>query len=326
MYNMLDHQTKPSTSPAVPVPPAPPPRRSTAEVQKQSWLSASGGGGNKSNGFIVYLSNIPEKATSANLLGALRKLLGPFRPRNLLKIIYGSCKVVLEDKLTRDRLLKEPFDIFGTIIKTSLEPTNPGEAWPSVYIGGLPPQTTVGQLLGAIRKTIGEFQASNKLVISNGFSMIRFKTEQQQMSLLTSGLSICQVPVMLSKHPFPGFGSGFGMNTGFGQYGQQGSLFMQRRRVGAGFNGQGGGFNGQGVVFNGQGQIPPPPPPPPIGFSGPQQVPSMSVDVLELINNRLKSRVRYLEEQIAMYEERFAKMQAPAPGAVGVGAYDPNLW
>jgi len=302
MYNMLD------PNPSVPVSAAPPANWAPVNGAKQSWLAAGGGGGggeNKSEGFIVYLSNIPEKAQSANLLGALRKLLGPFRPRNLLRIHYGSCKVVLEDKEIRDRLLNEPFDIFGTIIKATLEPPNPGEAWPSVYIAGLPPQTTVGQLLGAIRKTIGEFQASNKLVITNGCSMIRFKTEQQQMSLLTTGLSICSVPVLLSKHPFPGVGPVFGPGGQFGQ--QQGSMFTPGRSFGAGFNGQG-------------------PPAIPIGFNWQEQAPPpMSVDALELVNKRLKSRVRYLEEQIAMYEERFAKLQAPIPGASGLGAYNPQM-
>jgi len=319
---MLDYQPAPPTNPKVPVNSNPnnspkfnlfiKPENNWTQVDevKQNWFQpvAGGGGTKQSEGFIAYLSNIPEKAQSANLLGALRKLLGPFRPRNLLKINCGTCKVILEDKETRDRLLTEPFDIFGTIIKVSLEPTMPGEAWPSVYIGGLPPQTTVGQLLGAIRKTIGEFQASNKLVITNGFSMIRFKTEEQQMRLLCSGLAICSVPVMLSKHPFPGVGPGLGMNRGLGQFIPPGGPFMQRGRVGG--------------VFNGQVQAPVMP----VGFNVQEQATPMSVDALELINKRLRSRARYLEEQIAMYEERFAKLQAPVAAAPGFGAYNVSMW
>jgi len=307
---MLHYQRASPKSPTLPVSVIPPANLTRVNGAKQSWLAA-GRGGNKNEGFTVYLSNIPEKAQSANLLGALRKLLGPFRPRNLLRILYGTCKVVLEDKETRDRLLKEPFDIFGTIIKATLEPPNPGEAWPSVYISGLPPQTTVGQLLGAIRKTIGEFQASNKLIITNGCAMIRFKTEQQQVSLLTAGLSICSIPVVLSKHPFPSVGSVLGacvgMKRGFGQFLQQHGGLISGRSLSAGFNGQGA----QAMH---------------IGFLGQEQPTlSMSVDALELINKRLRSRVRYLETQIAMYEERFAKLQVPIPGAAWVNVYNPQI-
>jgi len=310
---MLDHQRASPENPTVPVGVIPPGNLTKVNVAKQSWLAAGGGGGggNKNDGFTVYLSNIPEKAQSANLLGALRKLLGPFRPRNLLRINYGTCKVVLEDKQTRDKLLKQPFDIFGTIIKATLEPPNPGEAWPSVYIAGLPPQTTVGQLLGAVRKTIGNFQASNKLVIANGCSMIRFKTEQQQMCLLTAGLSICSIPVVLSKHPFPSVGSVLGtcvgLKRGFGQFLHHQGGLMSGGSLSAGFNGQGA----QAMH---------------IGFLRQEQpILSMSVDALELINKRLKSRVRYLEEQIAMYEERFAKLQAPIPGTAWVDVYNPQI-
>jgi len=311
---MLDHQRAAPKNPTVPVSVIPPGNLTQVNGAKQSWLAARGGGrggGNKIDGFTVYLSNIPEKAQSANLLGALRKLLGPFRPRNLLRIHYGICKVVLEDKKTRDRLLNEPFDIFGTIIKTTLEPPNPGEAWPSVYIAGLPPQTTVGQLLGAIRKTIGEFQASNKLVITNGCAMIRFKNEQQQMSLLTAGLSICSIPVLLSKHPFSRVGSVLdacdGLKRGFGQFLHHPGGLMSGRSLSAGFNGQGAQAMHIGVLRQEQPLL------------------SMSVDALELINKRLKSRVRYLEQQIAMYEDRFAKLQAPIPGAAWVDVYNPQI-
>lgn len=299
----------------------------------------------QSEAYEVYLSNIPENARLPHVMGSLRKLLGAFRAVNLVKLVYGSCKVVFEKKENRDKLLTEPFDVFGTPIKASLTPPNPGETWPTVHMQGLPHHTTVKQLLGAIKKQIGQFQATNKLSIVNGYSKVVFKDEAMQQSLLSKGLSICSVPIHLSKS-LPGVGA----KRGFGQFGQQIDPFMKRRRLGEGLGGSMGGIMGGGMVggmggglgvgLGGGlgsgvgglgGGISPAITGKPVPTANPQEpaVPR-TVEALQMDNARLSLHVRYLEEQVAMFEQFFAtRTRNPTPAASAynnASAYNSSLW
>jgi len=282
-------------------------------------------------GYQVYLSNIPENARLPHVMGSLRKLLGAFRAVNLVRLVYGSCKVIFEKKENRDKLLTNTFDVFGTPIKATLTPPNPGETWPTVHMHGLPPETTVKQLLGAIKKQIGQFQATNKLSIVNGYSKIVFKDEAMQRSLLANGLSICSVPIILSKS-LPSVGA----KRGLGQLvPQQLDPFVKRRRLGFGFSGvemcgnHGVGFGATGLgvglgtglgVGRCGGIISKPEFP-----AANQSVVPRTVETLRMDNSRLSLRVRYLEEQVAMFEQFFAT-RIRGQAAIAASAYNNSLW
>jgi len=286
-------------------------------------------------GYQVYLSNIPENARLPHVMGSLRKLLGAFRAVNLVRLVYGSCKVIFEKKENRDKLLTNTFDVFGTPIKATLTPPNPGETWPTVHMHGLPPETTVKQLLGAIKKQIGQFQATNKLSIVNGYSKIVFKDETMQRSLLANGLSICSKPICLSKS-LPGVGAKRGLGQLVPQHIDQ---FVKRRRLGFGFSGFGmDGRHGVGFGAAGLGLVSG------TGLSGglaagpcgsiiskPEfpatnhPVVPRTVEALRMDNSRLSLRVRYLEEQVAMFEQFFAT-RIRGQTTIAASAYNNSLW
>jgi len=159
-------------------------------------------------GFPIYLSNIPENTGVSNVFGAVRKQVGEFKSLNLVRIKLGVCKLILEKEETRNKILEKPINLFGVSIKAGLEPpTEKTVKYYCVYMAGLP-QTNANQLLGAIRASIGEFVAMNKLSIdygarNGGFSKITFASEKDQHALLTKGLTVCARPIYLSKQPFP---------------------------------------------------------------------------------------------------------------------------
>jgi len=303
---MLGNAQQAMYNPAQPSNPVPPGGWTNNRVG-EAHLKTEGSEQLSEKGYEAYLSNIPETARLSHVMGALRKFLEGFRALNLIKLYCGSCKVVFEKKEKRDKLLKEPFIVFTTTVKVSLTPPATGETWPTVHITGLPPGTSVKQLLGAIKKQIGEFQATNTLVIINGCSKIRFKDVKKQESLLAKGLTICNVPVMLSKQPpsFPGVG--VGMKRGFpGQFGvPQMDPFMKRRRL------------ANGGMFAA-------PQPMPVQM-GQLRAQPLSTEEMQLDINRLNLRVRYLEEQVAMYEQWFAIKRAQTAATVATFAPGPGL-
>jgi len=253
----------------------------------------------ESQGYAAFLGNIPDNARVSNVLGALKRLLGPFKTCNLIKINGGTCKVVFESKEARDKLLKKDFEIYRVPIKTSESALPLGETSSSVYIAGLQ-QAGVKQVLGAIKAAIGEFTAINKLEVVNGCSMVTFKDPEKMEELLAKGLTVCSVPVYLSKQPLrpPMMQMERGMKRSYGQFvgDTASSHFIKRPRINGGWEGGYSGYQDlhQERQFN----------------SVPQQDHS-SIEDIQLENKRLKLRVQYLEQQVLMLEEVVAKRRKP---------------
>jgi len=246
-------------------------------------------------GYPAFLGNIPENARVSNVLGAVKQLIGPFKPCNLIKINGGTCKIVFENKESRDRLLEQPFEVCRIPITTSKRAIPPGEGQCALYMGGLQ-QADVKQVLGAIKAAIGEFTAMNRLEVVNGCCMVIFKDPKKLEELLVKGLSVSNVPVFLSKQPFrPPM---MGMKRGYGQFGgdHPSSHFTKRPRIDA------ADIRAWDVRYTGFQEALPDRP-----FNNVPKLDRTDIEDIQLENKRLKLRVQYLEQQVLMLEEVVAK-------------------
>jgi len=249
----------------------------------------------ENQGYAAFLGNIPDNARVSNVLGALKQLLGPFKTCNLIKINGGTCKVVFESKEARDKLLKEHFEIYRVPITTSEHALPMGEGPSSVYIAGLQ-QAGVKQVLGAIKAAVGEFTAINKLEVVNGCSMVTFKDPEKMEELLAKGLTVCSVPVYLSKQPLrrPVMTMGMGMKRSYAQYAGDAasSHFIKRSRINGVWE---GGYSGYPDTHQER------------PYNSLPKEDHSSIEDIQLENKRLKLRVQYLEQQVLMLEEAVAK-------------------
>lgn len=260
----------------------------------------------ESEGYEAYLANIPESARLSNVLGALKQLIGSFKTRNLIKLDRGSCKIVFERRESRDKLINAPFSLYGTRVQTSLEPF-PEEIDPTVYLAGLPLGVEAKHLLGAIKSVVGEFTATNTIVITDGYAKVVFKDPRNWETLLEKGLTVRKVHIRLSKQPWRKHGviNDVRMKRGYSMFTPQADPFMKRRRLGVGSNEQ-QDYNSSPKRYYESRHT----------HSASHQQSSTSwtdTGELELDNRRLKLRVNYLEEQLAIYEEWFAKRRGTSP-------------